>query len=214
MFLFVISTIVTIAHTYKRDKMIDKNHWMAYWYQIKEILDCDPRNVLIIGKGEGVVDEYLKSCNINIKSIDIDPKCNPDIVGDVKDLNKIFKKNKFDVVLCAEVLEHLPFNSFSSCLKQIASISQKYAIITLPFNGMMFSFGFDFPLFHDIWLNIPLIHKKKLNGDHCWEIDSDKNCSLKMIRNLLQSYFKIKNEYWYPRFPYIHLFKLEVKNEG
>src|SRR3989339_872338 len=61
----------------------DKRRWMSYWHQIREILSFKPENVLIIGKGDGLIAEYLQLKNIKIITLDIDENIKPDIVASV-----------------------------------------------------------------------------------------------------------------------------------
>jgi len=191
--------------------MIDKNHWLAFYYQIKEIEKVKPKSLLIVGKGCGIVDDYFKNRGISVTTFDIDKNTKPDIVGDVRNLTDYTKGRLYDVVLCAEVLEHLPFSDFDRCIKELHKASKKYVIITLPYNGMFFSIKIDFPLFHDKYFNLYIPYKKSLQHKvHQWEIGSNKNTSLIQIKQKLKNIYHIDNEFQYPSFPYIHLFRLKV----
>ncbi|NOY35618.1 MAG: class I SAM-dependent methyltransferase, partial [bacterium] len=103
-----------------------KARWLSYYYQIREIKKGE--KVLEIGIGNGTVADYLRKRS-SIVTMDIDKELNPDIVGDV--LNIPFENKEFDVVLCAEVLEHLPFEYFEKALKEIRRVGKR-AIISLP----------------------------------------------------------------------------------
>src|SRR3989344_860983 len=111
-------------------KYDSKERWVSYWYQIKEVKEQNPKTVLEIGVGNKVVSDYLKKIGLKVTTCDFDKNLKPDVVADVLDLP--FKKESFDVVLCAEVLEHLPFGKFSKALKEIHRVTQTSAIITLP----------------------------------------------------------------------------------
>ena len=197
--------------------LVDKKHWLAFHYQIKEVLNLNPEKVLLIGKGSNydVVGEMLKSKGINVTTFDINHEFQPDVIGSVEHLSLHFPLKEFDVVLCAEVLEHLPFVYFKDVLYQMKKVSKKYVVITLPHNDMIFSVGIDFPLFHDKFLNIGIRHKKHLDGGvHCWEINSNKQTSLVEVRNKIKKHFDIIKEYRYPDFPYIRLWVLKVRSGG
>lgn len=77
-------------------------------YKIKK-----KENIFFIGAG-GFLQDFIKSKKVNVKSLDIDPKRNPDIVCDITDM-KNFKDNSVDVIFCLEVLEHVsnPFLAIS-----------------------------------------------------------------------------------------------------
>jgi SAM-dependent methyltransferase len=59
------------------------------------------KEVLDIGSGGSSYDRYF----VNRITVDIDPARNPDVVGDAHSLP--FPDEKFDIVICTEVLEHL-----------------------------------------------------------------------------------------------------------
>jgi len=94
-----------------------KERFLSYWYQINEVFKLHPSNVVEIGVGNKFVSDCLKRADINVLTVDIDPNLKPDYVCSVTDLSKI--KTKFDVVLCAQVLEHLPFYEFEKSLSEI-----------------------------------------------------------------------------------------------
>lgn len=65
-------------------------------------------NVLTIGSGGEVnklLESYAKSKSFSVKSFDIDPERNPDVLGDLCIYD--FGHQKYDIVIIAEVLEHL-----------------------------------------------------------------------------------------------------------
>lgn len=188
---------------------IDIKHWISFHYQIKEILSCNPNNVLIIGKGLGVVDNYLDRCGIEVTSVDIDKKFNPDILCDIRRISEL-KLNKMEVVLCAEVLEHIPFKDFEYCVKEIFNLTGKFAFITLPRNCKTLSYNLNkiknIIINFDFYINC----RKELScKEHFWEIGSSKDTSYDSIKNIFNKYFTIEYDFQYPYFPYIHMFKLK-----
>jgi len=58
--------------------------------------------VLHVGSGGTSLPEWCGKCD-EVR-LDIDPGCNPDIVGDIRNLGEI---GKFDVILSSHVIEHL-----------------------------------------------------------------------------------------------------------
>lgn len=92
------------------------------------------QRVLIIGAGgkiNNILNEYSINNNFNIISFDISSKRNPDILGDICTYD--FNCEKFDVVVIAEVLEHLhsPHLAINN-IKNILSDNGRL-ILTVPF---------------------------------------------------------------------------------
>ncbi|RJS86297.1 class I SAM-dependent methyltransferase [Methanophagales archaeon] len=198
-------------------KRIGKNHyyalpglpyWISYWYQIYFILSLEKNRILEIGIGDKVVSDYLLKKGLEVVTCDINSKLNPDFIADI--VNLPFKNNQFDVVLCCEVLEHLPFNKVQDALKEIYRVTNSYSVISLPYYSLSFSFSFRF-FFQKIrgfTIRIPLLRKAKFDGQHYWEIGKRKY-PLKRIKNIInQAGFEIVDEKSVTLNPYHYFFIL------
>ena len=104
--------------------------WVSYWYQIREVCRLRPGRVLEIGVGNGTVSAALAREGIAVTTLDFDPRLGPDVCADVRRLP--FSPKEFDVVLCAQVLEHLPFDELPVLLQEIRRVSRRHAVISLP----------------------------------------------------------------------------------
>lgn len=190
---------VPITH-YFNLKYDTKNRWISYWHQIEEVVKCKPKNVLEIGVGNKTVSDYLKKIGIDVTTCDFDKNLNSDIIADVRNLP--FKEKSFDVVLCAEVLEHIPYQNFSKALKEIYRVTSNSAIITLPhFSLTYFYLGLKL---------IPYIPKKEVSllvdypvkhifeGEHYWEVGKKGFALQNVASTILESGFIIKRTF-YPK---------------
>ncbi len=187
----------------------DKKRWMSYWYQVKEVLGFNPKSVLIIGKGSGLVPEYFKLSDIKTVTLDIDESLHPDVTASV--LKMPFPDNEFDAVLCAQVLEHLPYEDFSQALSEIKRVVKNGVIISLPHFGPAIQFLFKLPLFPEIKFIIKLPYPKvhKFKGEHYWEIGK-KGYSLKKIKKeIMKLGLAIKKDYVVFENPLHHFFVLK-----
>jgi hypothetical protein len=112
--------------------------------------------------------------------------------------------------LCAEVLEHLPFEKFEKCLQELRRVSKKYVVLSLPHFGPPIKLSFKVPLFKEIKmaLKIPFPTKHKFNDEHYWEIGKQGYPASK-IRKILKKYFKIKKEFIPFENQYHHFYILE-----
>ena len=189
-----------------------KNRFMSYWHQIQEVLKTKPKKILEIGIGNETVTNYLKTQGIEVVTVDIEKDLNPDYVCSVTDIDKYFKENSFDTILCAEVLEHLPFEDFEIALKKMHKITKNYVIISLPHFGINFRFSFKIPLRKEknLLIKIPLPLIYKYDGEHHWEIGY-RGYSLGKILKIFSKFFDIKKEFLVPETPSHHLFVLRKK---
>lgn len=189
-----------------------KERWMSYWYQINEIMNLNPKNVLEIGVGNKFISEYLKMVGIKTATVDIDPELEPDFLCSVTNLSKILK-SKFDVILCAQVLEHLPFSEFEKSLHEIKEVCERYALITLPYGGIDLSLITYLPRkgFKKIFsVKLPFPREHKFDGLHYWEIGK-RGYSLSKIRNILKKYFIVEREFYPAEHMYHYFFLLRMK---
>jgi len=102
----------------------------SYKHQIEIALSFSPQRASIIGIGDNIVGDILRSAGIQVFGIDIDENIKPDICSSVTHL--AIHDNAVDITLCCQVLEHLPFNLFVASLKELRRISRKYLVISLP----------------------------------------------------------------------------------
>ena len=174
-----------------------KSRWISYWYQINEVINLKSKSVLEIGVGNKSVSDYLTKIGFRVKTCDLDKSLKPDVVANI--LNLPFKIDSFDVVLCAEVLEHLPFKNFSKALSNIHKVSKKYAIITLPnFSITNLYFGIKVIPYvpkKEFLIRVGYPVKHKFLGEHYWEIGK-KGFPVSLIKESIQkSGFQIKKNY-------------------
>lgn len=195
---------------YSFQKYDSKNRWLSYWYQIKAVLDLQPASVLEVGVGNRTVSNYLKNIGLQVTTLDIETSLRLDIVADV--LNMPLQDSSFDVILCAEVLEHLPFESFEKALVELQRVSRKYVVLSLPHFGHSLKFSFKIPFIKEKQMAVrfpfPIKHQK--NGEHYWEIGK-KGYSPSRIRQIINKFFIIKRDFIPFENQYHHFYILEKK---
>jgi hypothetical protein len=191
---------------YNFETYTDLRRWVSYWNQIREVLNLNPKSVLIIGSGDGVVSDYLKKHVDTVHTFDVASDLKPDIQGSVLDIDTHLSQ-KYDVILCCQVLEHLPYENFEKVLAKIQKFST-HLILSLPYShtnileiffrlprSISFYFNLVLPKFYKTW---------EFDGEHYWEIGA-KSCSKKLIQNSISRYFVIRSKY-HVEFNRYHIF--------
>jgi hypothetical protein len=170
------------------------------------------RKILIIGKGDGVVQKILEAyselgnLNLIIKTFDFAEDLHPDILGDLVQINNLIKE-KFDVILCCQVLEHLPINEAFLVLDQMQQIS-KYVIMSVPYKTITIRGTIKVPLLKEFefCIKVPIWHQKKIgmvDTRHYWELGFSKSVSdfkkelNKIGFNIISSYTLKKDGFKY-----------------
>ena len=159
-----------------------KERFVSYWHQINEIINSRPDSLLEIGIGNKFVTHYLEARRFNLISLDIDVALEPDVTGTVIDIP--FKSSTFDTVSCCEVLEHLPYDSFTGCLEEIGRVARKHVILSVPDVTTSYRIHLELPRFksiHKMFLHpFPRPDEHIYDGEHYWEIGKKgyplKNC--------------------------------------
>ena len=196
------------------DVQVDKTHyqfesyvklprWDSYYHQIAEALACKGKDVLYIGLGDNIVVDTLKKFGKNVKTLDLDPALKPDYVGSVTDLVKVLGRDaqKFDVIICAEVLEHIPYEMFEPTIKQLAACAKEKLILSLPNHRKHFRISISKPLNIRKAFSIkrpfdqPWDINKQGKGEHYWEIDAKGCASAKEVTATLKKYFHLEKTF-------------------
>lgn len=191
------------------------DRWVSYWHQIDEVLKMNPKTVLEIGAGNQTVADYLRKQNVAVTTLDIDSRLKPDIIGNV--LKIPVADSAFDVILCAEVLEHLPFDDFENCLRELKRVTRKGIVLSLPHFGPAVTLSFKIPFLKQVKIawKIPYHpeHRSKYQfcGGHQWEIGKKKH-TLSNIKKIIQKYFQIKRDFIPWENQYHHFFILEKRD--
>ena len=188
--------------------------FISYFNQVDSILailENKVGTVLEIGKGNGLVGWYLKELGLQVKTFDIASDLYPDYIGDLSQIQTIVHE-KFDVICAFEVLEHIKYENIENILHQMAAISNKYVIISLPQFSFVFSFWFSISRLGAFkkYIRIPFPVVHKFDGEHYWELGK-KGFSLSSFRKLLQKEFIVQKEFTDPLDTYHRFFILEKK---
>ncbi len=177
---------------YLTDEYFSFNQLWSYAEQIHHIIRMKPTTLLEVGIGNGFVASFLRSAGIDVTTCDINPRLRPDIVASVTELDSHVSAGDYEMIVCCEVLEHMPFAAFAPAIRMFASLSPKL-FLTLPVSGAKVGFG----MFCDIaghmgwwklWWYTPL-GRSRVAEMHYWEIGSCRETRLPQILRILRSHY-------------------------
>ena len=98
------------------------------------------KTILEVGCGDGVLINRLQKKGFNCTGIDVSKEalshvvCKKHLMSSDR-LN--FNDKSFDMILCSEVLEHLPVNTYEKTLKELERVSREYILITTPYKEFL-----------------------------------------------------------------------------
>jgi SAM-dependent methyltransferase len=161
------------------------------------------RDVLEIGAGKGLMKQFLKAIpTVKHTSVDIAEDLNADVIGSVLELP--FPDNRFDSVVCCQVLEHLRFQDFARALAEIYRVTSDVAILSLPDTRRRFGFGLCLGRLD--WRKYEFnfhrsVKREELAKDHYWEIGHDRTTRYAKVVAAIRSVgFRIEKQYRLEKF--------------
>ena len=102
----------------------------SYAHQIEAVIEQSPARVLEVGKGPGIVAAALRVAGISVVTLDTQAELESDLIGSVTSIPA--PAASFDVSLCCQVLEHLPFTLFPVALQELRRVTRNALVISLP----------------------------------------------------------------------------------
>lgn len=196
---------------YQDDSYFDLVQLSSFIYQIRSVRDFSPQSLIEIGVGSGFTSGYLRSAGYDVTTVDINQNLNPDICSDLANLPNINLNKVFDLVVCCQVLEHIPLNELESNLEILSKLGRNL-YLTLPSYYSYFGIGGILRLPHirkdfGLYLKSPFKTKNLNDGIHLWEVDSEKNSSRKVIEEILRKFYSKVSISKIPLNPYHIQFK-------
>lgn len=112
--------------------------WESIYYQASIPVGLsDVHSVLEFGPGRGLLGIILKHYGLNYASSDVtDMGAKPDFPYSISEFPS---GPTFDLVCAFQTLEHNPVETLAAHLRKMASLSNKYVFVSLPFSGRWIS---------------------------------------------------------------------------
>ncbi len=208
-------TLVPGAEHYSL-KYLRGGRLFSYAHQIKGALSFEPQKVAEIGAGGKMVAAAIRSIGIDVTTIDVQPDLKPDVVASVTELP--FEDGHFDVVLCCQVLEHLPFEQFDSAMRELRRVARKGAILSLPDVTQSFIMNIRLPKIPNLSIDwtLPRLRAKDMpkkrfeKSGHYWEIGFRPYPITRVRKAITDAGWTIDEEWRVPERRWHHFFRLVV----
>ena len=203
---------VTPDH-YDFERYDDAERWMSYWHQLRAVLSVRPKTVLEIGPGSGVFRNYLRAKGVEVKTLDIDTTRDVDYVADITKLDATLPAGlTFDAICAFQVLEHLPFDEFETCLAGIARRANPHVFISLPYRGLRIRWSFwwgDHLLTLGHKFMLPWRHKPI--PEHHWELGYP--FTARKITKVIATHMDVVTKGFIRENPYHYMWQLKKRAE-
>lgn len=172
----------------------NKDRVDSCWALVYEASQMNPKSVLIIGQKKDFIIESMQ--RVSIKT---------DVVAPAKDGSFSTEGGKkYDVVICAGILAHIPYKKFRTTLRRIYNVVNEGAIIQLPDAGPCFTVK------KKVYSGLSL-SPYTMEENHFWEIGTSRYGLLRVRYDIFMAGFALVNTYRVPDNPFHRLFILEKK---
>jgi 2-polyprenyl-3-methyl-5-hydroxy-6-metoxy-1,4-benzoquinol methylase len=191
--------------------------FVSYYLQKDLVFNClqrTPGRVLEVGAGTGFLRDYLEKNGAEVKTFDIAADLAPDYVGDVTGLRKAVAE-RFAVVCCFEVLEHIRFEDLATVFDQFAETATGYAIVSVPQTRVYLSFWLKVPKAEPVsfYLGTAAQTPHAFDGEHYWELDA-RGYGSDRFRDIVSRRFSIEREFTHPLDTYHRFFVLRTRHDA
>lgn len=179
------STSFDEQYSFSRDyylQQLDFLNWFRYYHLVNDVLRLKATHVLEIGTGSGMVRNCLKPSVQEYQVLDINPSLAPDVVADLRE-PQLQLRERFDCLIAADVLEHLPFAQLALATANIFDylVPGGHALITVPHRQSNFLFMTPTQVPHVLtvptgFLSPGAFYRRFIkrqvwiDPNHCWEI--------------------------------------------
>jgi len=200
------------AELYLSASYCSPSRFAFYAHQIAETLRASPQSVLEIGPGNGVVSYVLRRAGLAVETVDVDGGVHPSVVGSVESLP--FMPASFDLVLCCEVLEHIPYDRFPIALREIRRVARRHAVISLPNAGRYCYLEVVLPGLgrRRLYVSLPWPKARRVDvRHHYWEVGLRGYGVAQVAAEMKKAGFEIRCAYRALESPYHMMFVLETR---
>jgi SAM-dependent methyltransferase len=201
------------AGFYDFESYITRERWQSYWYQIRAVMRYKPQTVLEIGCGTGATTQMLRRLGVAVTTFDFDANLNPDIRGDVREIEALAGTRSYDLVCAFQVLEHIPYSDFAPTLASLGRVARNNVVISLPHWGypvelraQFLKKRFSFSLSRK--MTRPM--EWQFDGQHYWELGT-RGHSLKQVQRRVAAELTILESYFCPDYSYHYFFELGAR---
>lgn len=158
------------ANSYDFAKYMTMPRWCSLWHQIRIIQSLQPKTILEVGVGNGLLRAICSHQGIEVRTIDIDPELGPDVVASVQKIP--FEPQSVDLSCAFQVLEHMPYEESLQGFRELCRVSRQDVVISLPNAQRAYPQSLSLPILRKLKFIIPgsAWPYSKMIKSHFWEI--------------------------------------------
>lgn len=202
---------------YRNLSYVGRERWESLYDAVTTVLsalqEADERgDVLVVGKGPGLLEAVLQVFGISSVSADIDHATQPNFVGSVEKLSQLVNGAVYPVVTCLQVLEHLPGSATTLALSELwkCTGSPGTLLLSVPQYGPILYGELKVPRLghYRAGAAIPTRNASFRTDEHEWELGHKSMPRRAFERSLRELDPRAITSWQVPRNPYHRFYKL------
>lgn len=198
------------SQEYTKPDYLAPRRLSSYGYQYFLALKTKCQSFANIGSANFLLRDMLHSQGLYVVDSDIDINTKPSITAALPFLP--FKNNAFEVILCFQVLEHLPYDLFSLCIKEMIRVGENYLIISLPDRSLSKKQRLKYSIYQVF--RHPSEWKKfrpiEIDQEHFWEVGQNNLDCETVMEVFRTNNLELIEHFRNPYFDYHHFFLLKI----
>ncbi len=197
-------------------KYVGSERFFSYAHQLSTVVSLQPESVLEVGVGNRITCETLRLLGIRVTTLDLDGSLEPDLTASVLEIPA--EDGSFDVAVCCQVLEHLPFSEVGPALAELKRVTRRGLVLSVPDQTRSLDFSFRIPSLDSKRFNIPVPFplKTKLPAKHRewmghhWELGVRGSELVNLNEKIQEAGWVTARRWRVPENPWHHFFLLEA----
>lgn len=175
------------AASYSFARYMTAARWSSLWHQASLLSALQPKQVLEVGVGNGLLTLLCGHMGIDHTSVDLAADLSPDVLASAQDLP--LPDESFDLTCAFQVLEHMPYEQSLLAFQELCRVSRRDILISVPHAGVAFPLMVTLPLLGSLrlLLQLPLPPLSKMIRSHYWEIGRSGMSLRRLTRDLRRS---------------------------
>lgn len=188
----------------------------SYAHALSAALTLRPRTALEVGVGTGIVAHALSALGVRVTTLDVEASLSPDLLADVCEIP--VDDGAFDVALCCQVLEHLPFERFVPALRELRRVTTRGLVLSVPDQDRYLALRATLPKLGQVnwWWSLPRLRptpvpKRRFDEmGHYWEIGFAGTSRRQVLSAIGSAGWCVAREWRVPELSWHHFFVLEA----
>lgn len=181
----------------------------SYGYQFDLAMRTNCKSFLNIGSANDILSDLLTKQDKFVVNIDLDINTKPSVNAVLPLLP--FTDDTFDVVMCFQILEHMPFSIFPEMIIEIKRVTKKYIILSVPDISLSRQDRLKYKFYQMV--NRPSewskYQNRTIDKEHFWEIGFGDISEMSLIKIFEKENLAINNNFRNKHHSYHHFFLLQ-----